>query len=96
MRICSRCQKALPDNLVVQRSTVCPFCGADLKTCLNCKFYSPQAHWQCLETIADPVRDKEKSNFCEFFCFSEQMKGLNLKTNKKKAREDFNKLFGAS
>jgi len=94
MRICSHCQKALPEQLEVERSTVCPFCGADLKTCLNCRFYSPQAHWQCLETIDDPVRDKEKSNFCEFFSYREQAKGEAFQVKDKKAREDFNKLFG--
>lgn len=51
----------------VYRATVCPSCGKDLKICLNCKFYSPGSHYDCRETILEPVRDKERANFCDHF-----------------------------
>jgi len=54
----------------VYRSSVCPECGRDLKTCVNCTFYSPGSHWDCRETISDPVREKEQANFCDFFRLS--------------------------
>ena len=36
-------------------SSTCPSCGKDLKICLNCRFYSPGAHWDCSETIDELV-----------------------------------------
>ena len=54
----------------VYRSTVCPGCGKDVKVCLNCKFYSPGAHWDCRETIPEQVREKDRANFCGYFSLS--------------------------
>lgn len=38
-----------------------------MKVCLNCRFYDPSAHWQCRERISEPVREKDRANFCDFF-----------------------------
>ena len=51
----------------VYRRSVCAHCGKELKICLNCEFYSPGSHWDCHETIPEPVRDKDKANFCDYF-----------------------------
>ena len=51
----------------VHRSTTCPSCDADLRCCLNCKFYSKGSHWDCHETIDEQVRTKDRANFCGFF-----------------------------
>jgi len=78
----------------IYRSTVCPFCGKDLKICKSCSFYSPGVHWDCAETIDDPVYDKETRNFCSYFKFKEA-KSTNPETGKKQeARSNFDKLFG--
>ena len=45
----------------------CPACGRDLHICLNCEFYDPHAYRQCRESIHEPVQEKEKANFCDFF-----------------------------
>jgi hypothetical protein len=34
-------------------------------------FYSRVASKQCRETVTELVRDKEKSNFCDYFLFAE-------------------------
>ena len=34
---------------------------------MNCKNYDPQVAEQCKERDADPVTDKERANFCEFY-----------------------------
>ena len=94
MKMCARCGKSLPDELSVSRSSACPFCRADLRTCTNCRFYAPGAQWDCRETIAEPVRDKEKANFCDFFRFREADAVSGGDTPVKKAKEDFFKLFG--
>lgn len=74
----------------VYRSSECPSCGRDCKICLNCEFYSKNSHWECRETIREAVRDKEKSNYCDFF-------RLSKKKQEKNSNEDsinaFNDLF---
>jgi hypothetical protein len=45
----------------------CDRCGSDLHVCLNCHFYDDGAHHECRETSAEWVRNKERSNVCEYF-----------------------------
>jgi len=51
------------------RGDVCVFCGADLKVCLNCAFHDTAANNECREPMAEPVKDKDRSNFCDYFQF---------------------------
>lgn len=78
----------------VYRNTVCPACGKDLKICLNCKFYEPGAHWDCRETIAEAVADKDRANFCDYFVYVPK-KGKSPQNDggRSKARSNFNSLF---
>ena len=91
MRVCVFCGIPLEDNLEVHRSTTCASCGKDLKICLNCRFYSKGAHNDCLETSAEPVRDKDRSNFCDYFQFKT---ARDQTSSKKNSKEEFLKLFG--
>jgi len=50
----------------------CPVCGGDLHICLHCEFYDTNAYRQCRESIREPVRDKEKTNYCDFFLASKR------------------------
>jgi hypothetical protein len=38
--------------------------------CLNCLLYDPAAHNACRSRTTEPVKDKEKRNFCDEFEFS--------------------------
>jgi len=67
MHACHFCGTAIPDPREVYRGTTCSGCGRDLKICLNCRFYSPGAHWDCSESVDEPVHDKDRANFCTFF-----------------------------
>ena len=69
MHACHFCRAAIENPREVYRSSTCPSCGKDLKICLNCRFYSAGAHWDCAETIDEPVNDKDRGNFCTFFSF---------------------------
>jgi len=51
----------------IERRDCCAKCLRDLRVCLNCQHYSPQANRECRETISERVNDKEKSNFCDLF-----------------------------
>ena len=99
MKACHFCGREQPAGERVYRSSTCAGCGKDLKICRNCRFYSAGAHWECLETIHDPVADKERANFCEFFQFrdsqpGEKGQGQGGQLKPAKARDDFRKLFG--
>jgi hypothetical protein len=93
MRICYFCKTGLDDKLEIFRSTECPSCRKYLHVCKACIFYSPGAQWDCRETIDEAVFDKEASNFCSYFKYSEKLKGnaADVKTNGSK--DAFNKLF---
>ncbi|MCB0378400.1 MAG: hypothetical protein KDD33_07905 [Bdellovibrionales bacterium] len=45
----------------------CIQCGADLHVCKNCEFYDAGAYNECRESSADVVREKERSNYCDYF-----------------------------
>jgi hypothetical protein len=77
----------------VFRTSVCPSCGKDVRVCKNCKFYSPGAHWDCRETISEPVREKDTVNFCEYFVLAKNGLGTTDTKNKIDNRAAFDKLF---
>lgn len=62
---CGASLAALP--LPFGRAEICPSCKTDLRVCRQCTFYDARVNKQCRETIADEVRDKERSNFCGYF-----------------------------
>jgi hypothetical protein len=57
------------------RNETCSKCGADLHACLNCRFYDPGAHHECRSSTTEPVRDKDKRNFCDEFEFVDRAIG---------------------
>lgn len=61
----------------------CSQCGADLHVCKNCEFYDPGSYNECRESSADPIKEKERANFCDFFRMNENQK---TKSNEKEAQ----------
>lgn len=70
-RRCARCGKELSLEGKPSRGSTCPGCGAYLRSCVNCVFYSPGRHNDCREPQAEHVGDKESANFCDYFRFRE-------------------------
>lgn len=64
---CYACGAAFDAYLEIFRATTCPSCGKDAHVCLNCRFYDTSAHMECREPIAEPVGQKDRANFCEYF-----------------------------
>jgi len=64
---CSECGEKIPVSVVVGHEDKCPRCHHELHTCRNCRFFDPAYNNQCRESRAEPVADKRKANFCEFF-----------------------------
>lgn len=93
--MCWKCKKNTEQANQITRNSECPICGFDLHTCLNCKFYDKNSHYECHETIDELVKDKERRNFCENF----SLKMFDSETNdnsSKKALDAFNSLFGGN
>ena len=63
---CAYCSKEITETKIHIRDE-CPACGRDLHICLNCEFYDINAYRQCCETIREPVQNKDKANYCDFF-----------------------------
>lgn len=95
MTICFSCGTSLPDTLPFHRSDSCEHCGADVRVCRNCRFYDPGAQWQCREHISEPVSDKTRANFCDYFqARRDGNSGGTGATDSSSARTQFDKLFG--
>jgi hypothetical protein len=71
MKFCALCNKEIEVDKYFSRKSVCPKCGGDLHSCLNCVFYSETAHNKCREPKAEFQRSREKANFCDYFSFRE-------------------------
>jgi hypothetical protein len=99
MKQCHRCGREVHLPAGIQRTDACPICHSDLKCCLNCRFFDPSAANQCREPQIDPVLEKDKANFCEFFQFLQvsplSQSGANSsQSEKENAKAAFEALFG--
>ncbi|HET6452361.1 MAG TPA: hypothetical protein VFI08_13670 [Spirochaetia bacterium] len=99
MHACHFCSTPVDNPREVYRSSTCSACGRDLKICLNCRFYSPGAHWDCNESIDEMVRDKDRANFCTFFSFRDSAASPSpgrpsAGADPGKARKKLDQLFG--
>ncbi len=83
MRKCHKCGAAV-DPEKVSRRDECGTCHSDLHVCLNCTFYDPSRHNQCFEPQAEKVKEKDRSNYCDFFRFREQDQAKSGKENAEK------------
>ncbi|MEW6733145.1 MAG: hypothetical protein AB1489_17595 [Acidobacteriota bacterium] len=93
---CHFCEQQVNLTGKVSRTEACPHCDRDLHICCNCLFMDPFAPNQCREPQAELVRDKEKSNFCEFFTPNQrQASGAasSTKSSPDEARKAFDNLF---
>jgi len=66
---CWKCGRAveIASGTRVGNRDACPQCDSDLHSCRNCRHYDPGKHNQCAETQAEWVRDKQASNYCDYF-----------------------------
>lgn len=67
MKRCFACGKEADISGRPGRGEVCPYCGADLKVCLNCAFSDHNSYNDCRESSAERVLIKDRSNYCEYF-----------------------------
>lgn len=93
--VCPSCGTAIDNITTISRTSFCPQCKAYLHSCVNCEFYSPGRSNDCLEPQAEFVKDKRGANFCDFFKLSRKVRmQYKNEEKRKKAIEDFKRLFG--
>ncbi|MBW2091751.1 MAG: hypothetical protein JRI34_06455 [Deltaproteobacteria bacterium] len=70
MTVCFFCHKLLDLEGKVSFNELCPHCGMDVHVCRNCEFYDEGYANYCRESQAEPIRDREARNLCEYFVLS--------------------------
>lgn len=97
MFVCRHCGTSVTLSEPIPRDAECPGCGRDLRACIQCRHYDPALNNSCRETEAEPVVEKERRNFCEFFSFAS---GARLKADdsgrQAQARAKLEALFGGA
>jgi hypothetical protein len=78
-------------NQVGRRDT-CTSCGADLRSCRNCRHFDPAVAKQCKEPFAEVPSDKDEANFCELFQLGEG--GLHRGEDRERLLSAAEALFG--
>ena len=96
--MCWYCGSPVNEKEPFSRSLYCADCGKDLRSCRNCKFYLSGAKGDCSEISAEPVSEKERANFCEWFSLNPKYKNETAGQEKemektKAARDAFENLF---
>jgi hypothetical protein len=71
MKYCHKCHTPWEGFGQPGTRATCAKCGADLHSCRNCRLYDTGKPYQC-QVDTDPVRDKERYNYCEEFQFAEK------------------------
>jgi hypothetical protein len=98
LKVCHHCGREVSLSSALGRIDSCAYCSADLKCCLNCRFFDPGANNQCREPQAEWCPEKSKANFCEYFEFR-QTSALSApgtggaQSSEEKARSAFGLLF---
>ncbi len=91
--VCFKCGTPYQVKDRVGRSAVCLKCDADLHCCFNCRHYSARAHNECNETQAEWIRDKDRSNYCDYFDPKRGTRPGSKDSSKDDARARFDNLF---
>ena len=96
--MCWYCGSPVTDKEPFGRSLLCPDCGKDMRVCKNCRLFLPGSRGDCAETNAEPMHDKERANFCDWFSLNPVLRksGPGQAQDREKAasaRSDFDNLF---
>ena len=94
--VCRHCGAAVSVAEPIPRDSECPGCGKDLRACVQCRHYDVAYNNACRETMADPVVEKERRNFCEYFSFSSEAFVPAGTARQAEARAKLEGLFGGA
>jgi len=77
-------------------NATCKACDAHVYACLNCRYYDPNTSRGCRIVTTEPVRHKDRPNFCDDFRFIDRPAGWSpddASKGSRPARERFGALF---
>ena len=94
--VCRACGTVLKIDEPIPRDAECPSCSHDVRACANCRHYDPRLHNSCREPEADPVEDRHRRNFCEYFQLSREPWAPAAADRQDEARRRLNELFGGA
>jgi len=94
--VCRSCGSPIARDEPIPRDLECPGCGHDVRSCFNCRHYDTRYNNSCRETEADPVEDKHRRNFCEYFQLSREplARSPGGVSREAEARRKLEQLFG--
>jgi len=95
---CQFCGAPVTVGEPIPRDAECESCRHDLRCCRNCRHWDPRYNNECTETMADPVEDKTRRNFCEYFYFNRApfAPATGAKSRESEARSKLAGLFKAA
>ena len=65
---CYRCGASIAAlTLPLGRADECPSCRTEVRVCRMCFYFDRAAVKQCREDDAEEVKEKTRSNYCEYF-----------------------------
>ncbi len=67
MHFCYKCKKELDVRGAVGRESLCFNCQSHVHCCRNCRFYRKDSNYNCGESQAECIPDKETANYCDYF-----------------------------
>lgn len=66
--VCWKCGASLKSvPRPISRMSKCKLCEADLHVCRLCRFYNPRMLDRCDHEMAEPAREVDVANFCQYF-----------------------------
>ena len=95
--VCWKCGAPLTDvPMPLSRLSECLQCRAELHVCRMCGFYDPRKPESCAEERADPPKDKQRANFCEYFQPKTNAFQSRDDSAVTQAKDELERLFGKS
>jgi hypothetical protein len=91
--VCHACSADAELEDPIGRSTRCARCGAELRCCLNCRFYDLSSYNECAEPNAERILEKDRANFCDYFSPSAAPRTAAAPANKPDGLTELEKLF---
>lgn len=93
--VCWRCGAAIkPDQRPITRLERCRACQADLHVCRQCRHYTTRLIGYCDHDHAEPPREREHANFCQYFTPQPGTRAAQQEANARRARDGLDALFG--
>ena len=90
---CWNCGESCDEPLPLSRHAACQHCFEMLHCCLMCRHFDPHQRPACQHDLADPPRESDSANFCDFLTPRRGLQGRQSARDQK-ASAKLSALFG--